>query len=38
MRAGEVWGGGSGIGFGEVGKSRWRWIGMLSVTNPGKEL
>ena len=36
MRAGEVWGGDSGTGFVEMGKSRWRCIGILSVTDPGR--
>ena len=35
MRAGEVWGGGSGTGFGELSKSRWMSIGMWSVTVQG---
>ena len=36
MRAREVWGGGSGTGFGEVGKSRLLLTGMWSVTHQGK--
>lgn len=33
MRTGEEWGGSSGTGFDEMGKSKWRWMGIELSAN-----
>jgi len=36
MLGAEVWDGGAGTGFGEVGRFKQRWMGLWSVTEPGR--